>query len=46
MRIDERELFKSVMMGFMLDEDPMLAIVKMDHRTAYADRGRDKSRSK
>jgi len=28
MRIDERELFKSVMMGFMLDEDPMLAMLK------------------
>ena len=29
MRIDERELFKSVMMGFMLDEDPYKNIVYM-----------------
>jgi len=28
MRIDERELFKSVMVGFMTDEDPMLAMLK------------------
>jgi len=28
MRIDERELFKSVMMGFILDEDPMLTMSK------------------
>ncbi len=28
MRIDERELFKNVMVGFMTDEDPMLAMLK------------------
>ncbi len=28
MRIDERELFKSVIVGFMTDEDPMLAMLK------------------
>jgi transposase-like protein len=28
MRIDERELFKSVMIGFMADKDPMLAMLK------------------
>jgi len=28
MSIDERELFKSVMVGFMIDEDPMLAMLK------------------
>jgi len=30
MRIDERELFKSVMLAFMSDEDPMLAMLKWD----------------
>ena len=28
MKIDERELFKSVMINFMTDEDPMLAMLK------------------
>jgi hypothetical protein len=28
MRINERELFKSVMVSFMTDEDPMLAMLK------------------
>ena len=28
MKIDERELFKSVMVSFMTDEDPMLAMLK------------------
>ena len=28
MRIDERELFKNVMVGFMTEEDPMLAMLK------------------
>ena len=28
MRIDERELFKSVMVGFMTNEDPMFAMLK------------------
>ena len=48
MRIDERVLLGSVMIGFMLDEDPMFAMVtiKMDHSTSYVDRGRSKSRSK
>ena len=28
MRIDERELFKNVMVGFMTEVDPMLAMLK------------------
>ena len=28
MRINERELFKKVLMGFMIDEDPMLAMLR------------------
>jgi len=28
MKMDERELFKNVMVGFMTDEDPRLAMLK------------------
>ena len=28
MKIDERELFKRIMIGFMTNEDPMLAMLK------------------